>query len=59
MIYFDEQPWVDTVQKFSAFRERELANGLDDGFVSRLDDAMSCIDKIISLNLLVSSVGET
>ncbi|CAG9533989.1 unnamed protein product [Cercopithifilaria johnstoni] len=50
--YFDEQPWVDTVQKFNAFRERELARGLNDGFVDRLDDAMSCINKIISLNLL-------
>ncbi|EFO16664.1 lenep protein [Loa loa] len=52
MTYFDEQPWVDTVQKFNAFRQRELASGLDDGFLSRLDDAMSCIDEIISLNLL-------
>ncbi|VDM07665.1 unnamed protein product [Wuchereria bancrofti] len=52
VVYFDEQPWVDTVRKFNAFRERELADGLADGFVDRLDDAMSCIDKIISLNLL-------
>lgn len=59
MIYFDEQPWVDTVQKFNAFRERELASGLDDSFVDRLDDAMNCINKIISLNELVSSVCET
>ncbi|VDN88881.1 unnamed protein product, partial [Brugia pahangi] len=22
--YFDEQPWIDTVRKFNAFREREL-----------------------------------
>lgn len=59
MTYFDEQPWIDTVQKFNAFRERELASGLNDGFVHRLDDAMSCINEIISLNVLVSSVGET
>uniref|UniRef100_A0A8R1TKQ7 FAD synthase n=1 Tax=Onchocerca volvulus TaxID=6282 RepID=A0A8R1TKQ7_ONCVO len=52
VIYFDEQPWIDAVQKFNDFRERELASGLDDGFVDRLDDAMKCIDKIISLNEL-------
>uniref|UniRef100_A0A915PNJ1 FAD synthase n=1 Tax=Setaria digitata TaxID=48799 RepID=A0A915PNJ1_9BILA len=51
VIYFDEHPWVDTVQKFSAFRERELAEGLDD-FVGRLDDAMKCVDEIISHNEL-------
>lgn len=59
VIYFDEQPWIDAVQKFNDFRERELASGLDDGFVDRLDDAMKCIDKIISLNELVNSFGET
>ncbi|VDP14281.1 unnamed protein product [Onchocerca flexuosa] len=52
VIYFDEQPWINAVQKFNDFRERELASGLDDGFVARLDDAMKCIDKIISLNEL-------
>lgn len=56
MIYFDEQPWVDTVQKFEDFRERELANGLNDGFLNRVDVAMNCIDEIISLNLLVNPV---
>ncbi|VDK80891.1 unnamed protein product [Litomosoides sigmodontis] len=50
--YFDEQPWMDTVQKFNAFREREFASGLNDGFIHRLDDAMSCINEIISINVL-------
>uniref|UniRef100_A0A0R3RSL6 FAD synthase n=1 Tax=Elaeophora elaphi TaxID=1147741 RepID=A0A0R3RSL6_9BILA len=52
MVYFDERPWVDTVRKFNAFRERELASDVDNGFVDRLDDAMRCIDEIISFNLL-------
>ncbi|VBB27973.1 unnamed protein product [Acanthocheilonema viteae] len=52
VIYFDEHPWVNTMQKLNAFRERELACGSDDGFIGRLDDAMSCINTIISLNLL-------
>ncbi|KAM3720021.1 putative FAD synthase [Dirofilaria immitis] len=50
--YFDEQPWIEAVKKFSYFRERELASGLDNGFINRLDVAMKCIDKIISLNEL-------
>ncbi|VDM94983.1 unnamed protein product [Thelazia callipaeda] len=45
--YFDEEPWIDTVQKFSVFREKELEKN-DGGFIRRLDDAMQCIDEIVS-----------
>lgn len=46
--YFDDQPLVNTVQKFDFFRKRELSKNLDDGFVNRLDDAMKCVNQVIS-----------
>lgn len=50
--YFDEFPWVDSVVKLSNFRKRELENGLQNGFVDRLDGAVKCIDEILSENEL-------
>lgn len=42
--YYDSLPWVDCVQKFEAFRERELRKDLSDDFIAHLDDAVRVID---------------
>ncbi|CAJ0945611.1 unnamed protein product, partial [Mesorhabditis belari] len=56
LVYYDAKPWLNTVQKWNAFRERKLVS--NPNFVKSLDGAMACIDGILdeySLNQIALS----
>ncbi|VDO48133.1 unnamed protein product [Haemonchus placei] len=45
VVHYDEEPWVNCVEKFNSFREREAVK--NPGFVAHLDEAVAVLDDVL------------
>uniref|UniRef100_A0A0K0DG44 FAD synthase n=1 Tax=Angiostrongylus cantonensis TaxID=6313 RepID=A0A0K0DG44_ANGCA len=45
LVYYDDEPWIDTSTKFSKYRERELSK--NSAYVLRLDEALQVLRRTI------------